>query len=89
MTPPVEQRRRRDLRLDRRALRAERARVAWWRRLVRARLDLAVAQAAAPDGRSARTWRSSCRSTSASSSPPARPCSLRHGRAEVDVAAAS
>lgn len=37
-----------DLRLDRRALRAERARVAWWRRLVRARLDLAVASASAP-----------------------------------------
>ncbi|WP_421735151.1 hypothetical protein [Cellulomonas sp.] len=47
MTPPVEQRVS-DLRLDRRALRAERARVAWWRRLVRARLDLAVAQAARP-----------------------------------------
>lgn len=37
-----------DLRLDRRALRAERARVAWWRRLVRARLDLAVAGVSAP-----------------------------------------
>ena len=47
MTSPVEQRVN-DLRLDRRALRAERARVAWWRRLVRARLDLAVAQAARP-----------------------------------------
>ena len=47
MTPPVEQRVS-DLRLDRRALRAEHARVAWWRRLVRARLDLAVAQAARP-----------------------------------------
>jgi hypothetical protein len=38
----------RDLRLDRRVLRAEHARVMWWRRLVRARLDLAVAQAARP-----------------------------------------
>src|SRR4051794_41889197 len=38
----------RDLRLDRRVLRAEHARVTWWRRLVRARLDLAVAQAAQP-----------------------------------------
>ena len=47
MTSPVEQRVS-DLRLDRRALRAEHARVAWWRRLVRARLDLAVAQAARP-----------------------------------------
>ena len=47
MTPPVEQRVS-DLRLDRRALRAEHARVTWWRRLVRARLDLAVAQAARP-----------------------------------------
>ena len=47
MTSPVEQRVN-DLRLDRRALRAEHARVAWWRRLVRARLDLAVAQAARP-----------------------------------------
>jgi hypothetical protein len=48
MTPPVEQRVR-DLRLDRRALRVERARVAWWRRLVRARLDLAVARATGPE----------------------------------------
>ena len=47
MTPAVEHRVR-DLRLDRRALRAEHARVTWWRRLVRARLDLAVAQAAKP-----------------------------------------
>jgi hypothetical protein len=47
MTPPVEQRVS-DLRLDRRALRDEHARVTWWRRLVRARLDLAVAQAARP-----------------------------------------
>ena len=39
----------RDLRLDRRVLRAEHARVTWWRRLVRARLDLAVAQAARPE----------------------------------------
>jgi hypothetical protein len=37
-----------DLHLHRRALRAERARVSWWRRLVRARMDLAVAQAAGP-----------------------------------------
>ena len=47
MTAPTEQCVR-DLRLDRRALRAERARVGWWRRLVRARLDLAVAQVARP-----------------------------------------
>ncbi len=47
MTSPVEQRVS-DLRLDRRALRAEQARVTWWRRLVRARLDLAIAQAARP-----------------------------------------
>ncbi|RHA43086.1 hypothetical protein [Cellulomonas rhizosphaerae] len=47
MTPPVEQRVL-DLRLDRRALRAEQARVGWWRRLVRARMDLAVASAAQP-----------------------------------------
>lgn len=39
----------RSLRLDRRALRAEKARVGWWRRLVRARIDLAVAGAARPD----------------------------------------
>jgi len=38
----------RDLRLDRRALRAEQARVGWWRRLVKARMDLAVAAAAQP-----------------------------------------
>ena len=37
-----------DLHLHRRALRAERARVGWWRRLVRARMDLAIAQAAGP-----------------------------------------
>jgi len=48
MTPPVEQRVR-DLRLDRRALRVEHARVSWWRRIVRARLDLAVARATGPD----------------------------------------
>ena len=36
------------LRLERRALRAERDRVRWWRRVVRARLDLAVASAAPP-----------------------------------------
>lgn len=47
MTPPVDARVR-DLRLDRRALRAEQALVGWWRRLVRARLDLAVASAARP-----------------------------------------
>ena len=47
MTPPVGQRVH-DLRLDRRALRAEQARVGWWRRLVRARMDLAVASAAQP-----------------------------------------
>jgi len=38
----------RDLRLDRRALRAEQARVSWWRRLVKARMDLVVASAAQP-----------------------------------------
>jgi hypothetical protein len=48
MAPPVDERVR-DLHLDRRALRAEHARVTWWRRLVRARLDLAVAQAARPE----------------------------------------
>lgn len=37
------------LRLERRALRAERDRISWWRRLVRARMDLAVASAAGPD----------------------------------------
>ncbi|UZN02810.1 hypothetical protein [Cellulomonas sp. S1-8] len=37
-----------DLRLERRALRAERDRVSWWRRVVRARMDLAVASAATP-----------------------------------------
>lgn len=37
-----------DLRLERRALRAERARVGWWRRVVRARMDLTVAAAARP-----------------------------------------
>ncbi|WP_426593352.1 hypothetical protein ACPPVS_16695 [Cellulomonas sp. McL0617] len=47
MIPAVEHRVR-DLRLDRRALRAEHARVTWWRRLVRAKLDLAVAHAAQP-----------------------------------------
>jgi hypothetical protein len=47
MTPPVGQRVH-DLRLDRRALRAEQARVGWWRRLVRARMDLAVASATQP-----------------------------------------
>ncbi len=38
----------RSLRLDHRALRAERTRVAWWRRLVRARLDLLVARTIGP-----------------------------------------
>ena len=38
----------RTLRLDHRALRAERARVAWWRRLVRSRLDLLVARTVGP-----------------------------------------
>ncbi len=38
----------RALRLDHRALRAERARVAWWRRLVRSRLDLLVARTVRP-----------------------------------------
>jgi len=47
MNPAVEYRVR-DLRLDRRALRAEHARVTWWRRLVRAKLDLAVAEAVRP-----------------------------------------
>ncbi|MBT0993942.1 hypothetical protein KIN34_06545 [Cellulomonas sp. DKR-3] len=47
MTPPGDQRVR-SLRLDRRALREERARVGWWRRLVRARIDLLVATAARP-----------------------------------------
>ena len=37
-----------DLRLERHALRAEQARVSRWRRVVRARIDLAVAQAAPP-----------------------------------------
>lgn len=37
------------LRLERHALRAERERIGWWRRVVRARMDLAVASAAAPD----------------------------------------
>ena len=47
MTPRGDQRVR-SLRLDRRALREERARVGWWRRLVRARIDLLVAAAARP-----------------------------------------
>ncbi len=38
----------RGLRLDHRALRAERTRIAWWRRLVRARLDLLVARTVGP-----------------------------------------
>jgi hypothetical protein len=45
--PPTEQEIR-SLRLDHRALRAEKARVAWWRRLVRARLDLLVARTVGP-----------------------------------------
>ena len=48
MTTPTEHRVR-DLRADRRALRAEQARVGWWRRIVRARIDLAVASAARPE----------------------------------------
>ncbi len=48
MTPGGDQKVR-GLRLDRRALRAEKARVGWWRRLVRARIDLAIASAARPD----------------------------------------
>ncbi|MBO3083149.1 hypothetical protein [Cellulomonas fengjieae] len=48
MSSPVQQRAS-DPRLDRRALRAEHARVTWWQRLVRARLDLAVAQVTRPD----------------------------------------
>ena len=47
MPAPTEQEIR-SLRLDHRALRAERARVAWWRRLVRARLDLLVARTVGP-----------------------------------------
>jgi hypothetical protein len=38
------------LRLDHRALRSERVRVTWWRRLVRAQLDLAVARTVGPQG---------------------------------------
>ena len=38
-----------ELRSSRRALRDERARVSYWRRLVSARLDLAVASAAPPE----------------------------------------
>jgi len=38
----------RALRLDHRSLRTERSRVAWWRRLVRARLDLVVARTVRP-----------------------------------------
>lgn len=38
-----------ELRSARRALRAEKARIVQWRRLVRARLDLAVAAAAQPE----------------------------------------
>lgn len=38
-----------ELRSTRRALRAESTRVGWWRRLVQARLDLAVAAVAPPE----------------------------------------
>jgi hypothetical protein len=38
-----------ELRSSRRALRAERARVSYWRRLVAARIDLALARVAPPD----------------------------------------
>lgn len=47
MAVAVEQRVR-SLRLDHRALRSERVRVAWWRRLVRAQLDLVVARTVGP-----------------------------------------
>lgn len=47
MPAPTEQEIR-SLRLDHRALRAEKTRVAWWRRLVRARLDLLVARTVGP-----------------------------------------
>jgi len=47
MAVVVEQRAR-SLRLDHRALRSERVRVAWWRRLVRAQLDLVVARTIGP-----------------------------------------
>ena len=42
MTPGSEQTLH-DLRLERHALRTEQARAAWWRRVVRSRIDLAVA----------------------------------------------
>ncbi|GIG30331.1 hypothetical protein [Cellulomonas marina] len=38
-----------DLRLDRRTLQVELVRVAWWRRLVRARIDVALSAVAQPD----------------------------------------
>jgi hypothetical protein len=47
MSSPV-QKRASDLGVERRALRAEHLRITWWQRLVRARLDLEVAQAARP-----------------------------------------
>lgn len=48
-THPVTGRSLNELRRARRILRAERARIVQWRRLVRARLDLAIAVAAQPD----------------------------------------
>lgn len=45
-----------DPRATRRALRAERTQLARWRRLVRARLDLAVATFAPPDHVGAMSW---------------------------------
>ncbi|NLF06078.1 MAG: hypothetical protein GX593_13920 [Actinomycetales bacterium] len=48
-THPVSGRSLSELRRARRLLRAERARIVQWRRLVRARLDLAIAVAAQPD----------------------------------------
>lgn len=49
LTHPVSGRSLNELRRARRILRAERARIGQWRRLVRARLDLAVAAAAQPE----------------------------------------
>jgi hypothetical protein len=45
-----------DARAARRALRAERAQLSHWRRLLRARLDLAVAGLAPPEDLGALTW---------------------------------
>lgn len=45
-----------DARAARRALRAERAQLSHWRRLLRARLDLAVAGLAPPEHLGALTW---------------------------------